>query len=482
MYRFRHVLITVAMVAAFSAIASSAYAQPGGGGGGGGRGGRGGFGGFGGFGGGPGGFGGGPGGRGGGSVLSLALNAAVGEEIKLKEPQKVKLQALQETVNQRRQQLREQMFPQRQRGQNNQGGGRNRNNANAQNGGGGGQGGGGQGGGGGFGGGGQGGGGGFGGGGQGGGGGFGGGGQGGGGGFGGGGQGGGGGQFRGGRGRGQMDPEMAARFEQSQQAMATLDQDTDKAVARILDRGQFSRVKQIQLQLQGHRVLLQPDMIEKLTLGEDQVVELRQLLNQSNQAEGETRRARMEMMREGLPSLFANNGQNGGGQNAGAQNGGGQNAGAQNGGGQNGGRGGGRGGRGGPNFRDPAVQEAMQKFMEQPDVKAKMEQFQAQTTKIQNQLTAAVFRVLGRRAATAYKKMLGAPFDLTKIRGGPGNSNGNTNQTNASETTTKAQASENEDEEAAPAKPAPAAKAKSTPTPAKAKRKSLRELRGLGDE
>ena len=114
--------------------------------------------------------------------------------------------------------------------------------------------------------------------------------------------------------------------------------------------------------------------------------------------------------------------------------------------------------------------------MEQPEVKAKMEEMKIQGEKIQRQLTLEVNRVLGRRQAALYKKMLGAPFDLALMRGpaaGPGNRNGG--QAN----TTKGQASGSEDdEEATTAKPA--AKA-SKPAAAKPKRKSLRELRGLDE-
>jgi hypothetical protein len=450
MQRLRHILIAAAMVAASLALTFDAKAQPGGGGRGGrggGPGGPGGWGGFGGF---------------GGGLLNLVQNPAVQEELKLKDPQKTKIQALNETANQSRQQIRDQMAPQ---GQQNQGGRRNRNNGNAngpggqnaggngggQNGGfaggnGGGQNGGFAGGNGG--------------------------GQNGGfagqsGGFAGqnGGNGGPGGNGPGGgRGnRGQQDPEAAQRFAMMREAMNEIQQASEQALARILDRGQFGRLKQIQLQLDGVRALTRPDMAEKLSLSDDQVEEIQGLLDQSQQARRENGRAWGEMMKTAFPNPNpGNNGQNGGGQNGG---------GAQN---------GGRGGRGGMNPRDPAFQEAMKNFMERPEVKAKMEEMQTQNEQIQNQLNAAVNRVLGKRAATAYKKMLGAQFDLSKIRGGPGqgpwNRNRNGNQANATKSASKAEASNSGDEDgAATAKPA----AKSNTTTAKPKRKSLRELRGL---
>ena len=68
-----------------------------------------------------------------------------------------------------------------------------------------------------------------------------------------------------------------------------LDQDIEKALASILDRGQYGRLKQVQLQVEGINALMRPDMIEKLNLDEFQVEQIRELLDQSRQAQ---RRAR----------------------------------------------------------------------------------------------------------------------------------------------------------------------------------------------
>ncbi len=93
MHRVRITLISAAMMASLAVLTVDAMAQPGGGGG------------RGGFGGGPGGFGGGPGGPG-GSVLNLASNPAVQEELKLKDPQKVKVKSLVDTYNERQRAIR----------------------------------------------------------------------------------------------------------------------------------------------------------------------------------------------------------------------------------------------------------------------------------------------------------------------------------------------------------------------------------------
>src|ERR1700733_10174040 len=93
MSRLRLTFMTAAMLLALAALTLNSLAQPPGGGGGGGGGGRGGFGG------GRGGFGGPGGGFGGGSLLELASNAAVQEDLKLKDTQKAKIKNLSDKYN-----------------------------------------------------------------------------------------------------------------------------------------------------------------------------------------------------------------------------------------------------------------------------------------------------------------------------------------------------------------------------------------------
>jgi hypothetical protein len=171
----------------------------------------------------------------------------------------------------------------------------------------------------------------------------------------------------------------------------------------------------------------------------------------------------------------------------GNQNGdGGQNA--DNGGGNNGGGNGGNGANGnrGNNRRfDP---EAFRQFMEKPEVKAKMEEFRTAQEKLEGQFGTAVNKVLSPRQRANYKKMLGAPFDRSKMGGGPwgggpGGRGGPGTQANAKAATKSAAAKptgdddESGDDGAAVRTPTakPAAPAATKPRP-----KSLRERRGLG--
>ena len=468
MSRLRITFTTAAMFVALAALTLNSLAQPPGRNGGGGPGGGGGFGrggpggGFGGFGGGFGGFGG-PGGPG-GSLLGLASNPAVQDDMKLKDKQKAQIKSLSDRYNQQMQELRAQMGG----GPGGQGRGGAQGNGqrgvqngdpNAQ-----GNGQGGQGGGGGF--------------------------------------GGGGGQGQdpnapGGGGRGNrgnrnqngqavpVDPEVAQqRAEQRalmRESMNELRQSAESSLGKILDRAQVTRLKQIELQLPGPSVVLREDMIEKLGIDEVQHEMLQEVMNGRREAQRETGRARREMMQAVFQSINpapANNDQNGGGGGNGGNGGNGQNGNRRN---------------IGPRGFDPAQREAFQKYMERPEIKAQGDQLKAVEDKVESQFAAAVNKVLTNRQRAMFKKMLGPPFDRSKMRGGggpwggrggngPGNQASAKNASNAAKAapTAKTNTGGDDDEEASQAKA-------STPAPAKAKaaaapkRKSLRELRGVPD-
>ena len=289
------------------------------------------------------------------------------------------------------------------------------------------------------------------------------------------GQGGGGG--RGNRGPGgQQDPERAQRFAMMRQAMDELTQSAESSLAKILDKSQVIRLKQIQLQLQGPGVVLREDMMEKLGIDESQIQMLQEIRSDHRDAQRENGRARRDIMQavfaKATPSQ--NNGQNA--DDAANGGNGGNNA---NGNGRNGGR----GNRGRP---DP---EVMKKVMADPQVQAQMEQMRAQDDKLENQFTVAINKILTPRQRALYKKMLGPPFDRSKMGGGGpwGGTRGNTATAKGgaaagktTTTTAKADSDDEADEATPAAKPAAPAPAKTKATTAP-RRKSLRELRGSSD-
>ena len=82
----------------------------------------------------------------------------------------------------------------------------------------------------------------------------------------------------------------------------------------------------------------------------------------------------------------------------------------------------------------------MQKVMEQPEVKAKMEETRKEQSQLRDREYAMVFKALDRGQVSLFRKMLGKPFDVDSVMGGffgggPGGrrngANGNANQATA---------------------------------------------------
>ena len=229
-------------------------------------------------------------------------------------------------------------------------------------------------------------------------------------------------------------------------------------------------------------------MIDKLQIDEAQMEMVREVMGERRQAQRDSGRAFNELMKAARARLLPNQGNNGrnGGNDPNGQNGG-NDPNGQNGG--NGGNGGRRGGR-----FDP---EAMKKVMEDPQVKAQMEQSKAQNEKIDNQFSLAVAKVMTQRQRAIYKKMLGAPFDRTQMFGaggpwggrrgnGPGNQANTKNGAPAGKADTAAKPDTSDDDEGTTSPAAAAKPAASAPAKAKAattsKRRSLREQRGVPDD
>ena len=67
----------------------------------------------------------------------------------------------------------------------------------------------------------------------------------------------------------------------------------------------------------------------------------------------------------------------------------------------------------------------MQKIMEQPEVKAKMEETRKEQSQLRDREYAMVYKAMDRRQVATFKRMLGKPFDVDSVtagffRGGPG--------------------------------------------------------------
>jgi len=266
--------------------------------------------------------------------------------------------------------------------------------------------------------------------------------------------------------------------------MTQLRQAGEQSLAKILDKGQVTRLKQIQLQLGGPWVVLREDMVEKLNLSEEQVESLTEIRDGQRQKSREVQKSGREAMQAAMAKIdpaFANFG---GGRNAGGRGNGGNGG---NGGGNAGN--GGNGGNGNQGNRQRPDPEAFRKVMESPEVKAQMEAQRDQAKVIEDESYAIVMKNLYPRQRTTLKKMVGAPFDRSLMGNpfgrGPGGPRGQAATKNGAAPGKAAAVAKSgdDDEEAAPAattKTPTAAKPK--PSTTTTQKQSLRSLRGSSDD
>lgn len=255
--------------------------------------------------------------------------------------------------------------------------------------------------------------------------------------------------------------------EQMSQAMQGIQRQSDQALAKILDKEQMTRLREIQLQMEGpFAVINNRELSQRLSITPEQNVRIRDVQTQDRQRRGQTmqqRRAIFESIRNSAQP------------NAGAQQ---PNAQTE--------------GRGGwANFDREAFREAMQR----PEVQAQLDQLQEREANFRQLAYAGVFKELDRRQSSTYRKMLGEPFDTTAMMRsffdrGPDDSEQSSDSAQADADDEDADDADDDAPAAkTPNQPAaaeatestPAAESAPAPTPAPTNRRSsLRERRGLG--
>jgi hypothetical protein len=273
--------------------------------------------------------------------------------------------------------------------------------------------------------------------------------------------------------------EQAARFQgqmagdavqnQSRQmmrgTMQEFQQECEHELARVLDKPQCKRLREIRLQVEGAGAVLRDDVAEKLQLREDQRAEIQEIVTQTNAARRELMRKNWGLLRSRMPTLpadpdsLAADGQS---ENPPDE----QNA---------------PSGGGGRGSFDP---EALRTVLEQPQLKAKMAETRKEQQQLREREYALVYKAMDRRQVATFKKMLGKPFDVELLvsglfREGPrGRRNGNNLATDPAKALTRPGSS--------PASAAvPPDSTTSTPASkpaASPRRPSLRERRGLGGQ
>jgi len=144
-------------------------------------------------------------------------------------------------------------------------------------------------------------------------------------------------------------------------------QQQDAVIAKILTPKQQARIKQISLQREGMFVLARPEMAQKLNMDEGQIAQIQEIMDEMRGAQRETFTAQMQTFQQ---------------------------------------------------FRraDGSFdRDAMKAQRESPEGQAQAAKAQKDAEKLRNQASTALGKVLRKKQKADFKKMTGAPFDLTKL-------------------------------------------------------------------
>ncbi|WP_165221184.1 hypothetical protein [Aquisphaera insulae] len=184
-----------------------------------------------------------------------------------------------------------------------------------------------------------------------------------------------------------MQGQMASNEIRSQswmmmrQAMRRMEEASDQQVARVLDRNQMKRIREIQLQVNGAASVLRDDVAEKIELAPEQAGEIQQTLQESSRLKRDVAMRTSQALR-GLTPQAAGQGD--------------------------------RGGRRGNNGQPAAAPDdaTLKKALEKPDVKAKVEEAKKANVQVRDREYTQVFKAMDRRQVSTFRKMLGQPFDV----------------------------------------------------------------------
>jgi hypothetical protein len=226
--------------------------------------------------------------------------------------------------------------------------------------------------------------------------------------------------------------------------VTTLVNEGETSLAKILDKKQSARLTQIALQMEGAAALGRADVAEAMYLSDDQILSIQEILK-------DTQNNRMGYMLKQMVTMRGR--RNGPGQPAADA--------AQT---------------KTPRDAAPAKDQAKEPVDEDPEAIAKrraadrqrregeLTRFREGFDKIQDESTAKILRLLDRRQIARFEKLLGEPFDASKLSGaggfgGPGGPGGPRSDAEAAN---------------------PQTPAKAAPAPARSSR--LRDLRGGGSK
>jgi DNA-binding TFAR19-related protein (PDSD5 family) len=227
---------------------------------------------------------------------------------------------------------------------------------------------------------------------------------------------------QGGRGgRGQQGPQPfqfdPAQMEQMQQAMAALQSESQTVISKILTPQQLERLEQIRLRIIGPTAVAEEKVARSLMLAPEQFQQVQNIMAEYDLQAVNLMRQNFEAMRgqggPGGPGAF---GGPGGAQNPGNIRGGVAGPGANRGavGGAPGGAA--AAGGGGQDAGDRRAFFNSPQFREMQERMARMAEEEDQLLK---RAEAAIAKALTTRQKQQFNRMLGEPFDLTKLVQGP---------------------------------------------------------------
>lgn len=216
-------------------------------------------------------------------------------------------------------------------------------------------------------------------------------------------------------------------FNDFRDAMTKMAKESEDAVLDVLTPEQIQRLKQIELQIEGPTAVARPEIAKRLNISPPKQQEIALIMEQMNMAIDEIARLQRERMRERFQAFGGPGGRGGPGGPGGAQAGGaGQAPGNRN-----------QPqddpappGRNGDNARPPLDRQAMAAEMQK-----EMRQVGEEQDKILKKAEQMIGKSLTAKQKSSFNKMLGEPFDLTKLADlaqfrGPGRDNSRRNRNN----------------------------------------------------
>ena len=218
---------------------------------------------------------------------------------------------------------------------------------------------------------------------------------------------------RGGRGNQNQEPQVDEEGnpippptrEEIQEAFQNVRGEAEGALAKILKKEQRTRLSEIDLQRAGTSAFMRPEVVERLGIDEEQQAQMQEVLGDSRQMTMELWRGMRENMPQ--PPLDA---------------------------------------------QGKVDREAMKAQMETPEAKKAMETMRKSTDKIQSDTMTAMLKVLYKPQKATFNKMLGKPFDLSKLDNGGGRFGRGRNNNQAADAKAKTKGDAPSTDEATPKK------------------------------